>query len=107
RNLVREELRKQARGSEHLRHYHQYLAARMENPREHENSHERLSEALRDCRARLAPKAARAVELRYDQGFGFENLARQLKRTIEATRQFLSRIRIELRNCVERRASQS
>jgi len=106
RNLVREELRKQSRGSEHLKHYHQYLAARLENDREHASAQDRMSEALRQCRGKLSPAAARVVELRYEQGVGFESLAKQLNRTIEATRQLLSRIRIELRNCVERRVSQ-
>lgn len=102
RNAVREELRKRSTSDEHLRHYHDLLAARLN---EDASPPDPRVEALRNCRKRLAPLAARAVELRYEKGRPFDEIARELNRTIDATRQLLNRIRLTLRDCMERKAS--
>lgn len=107
RNVVREEMRKQMRSGSHMREYHQYLVARLDNPSNDDSEREQQAEALRRCREKLPSQWARAIELRYDLGHSFEELAAELGRTLEATRQHLNRIRIELKNCMLRGASKS
>lgn len=106
RNLVREEIRRRSRSDAHLRHYHDLLAARIDDDSE-ETFRDELADALRGCREKLPEQAARLVNLRYEQNTDYEVLAREFGRTLEATRLMLSRIRMELRNCVERRMQQS
>jgi len=101
RNAVREELRKRSRSDEHLRAYHDLLAARMDS----DPAPDPRMDALRKCRKLLAPQAARVVELRYEKGRPFDEIARELNRSLEATRQLLNRIRLTLRDCMERKAS--
>lgn len=107
RNVVREELRKQTRSGSQLRAYHQHLAARLDNSSNDDSEREQQAEALRRCREKLPSEWARAIELRYDLARSFEDLAKELGRTLEATRQHLNRIRIALKNCMLREAPKS
>lgn len=101
RNLVRNELRRRGREDHRMRHYHRWLAARHENAAEAERAERELSQALRRCREELAPTAARALELRYEQGEDFGAIAAELGRTVAAARQLLQRVRAALRRCVD------
>ena len=44
--------------------------------------------------------------MQYDQNLSVEKIADELKRTLHATYKVLSRIRIQLRQCVEQRVDQ-
>lgn len=62
----------------------------------------RLAEdALRACIDGLAPRAQRAVELRYHQGAGRAVMARELGVSEDGVKSMLRRIRSALRACVE------
>ena len=60
---------------------------------------------LVECLAELAPKARRAVELRYQQAHRPPEIARLMGWTVEAVHVVLSRARRLLRECMRRRLS--
>jgi RNA polymerase sigma-70 factor (ECF subfamily) len=101
RNLVRMELRRRGREERRLELYREALADRLrdDDAARHE---ERLEEALRKCRQTLPEHGARVLDLRYGQALDFEEIARSLGRSVEATRQLLSRLRLMLRDCLRK-----
>ncbi|MEL6181983.1 MAG: sigma-70 family RNA polymerase sigma factor [Myxococcota bacterium] len=101
RNVVRNELRRRSREGVRMRHYHQWLLQRFENAQESEQFERERAEALRRCRERLAPTAAQALEMRYEQGMDFGRIAQELDRTVAAARQMLQRVRATLRQCMD------
>lgn len=106
RNEVRQELRRQARESRRLEIYHAELLQGYDAPAASAAT-EPLEEALRDCAARLPPASAQVVELRYQAGLSFGQIAVRIGRTVEATRQHLARIRLSLRDCIEKRLART
>jgi RNA polymerase sigma-70 factor (ECF subfamily) len=65
--------------------------------------YEARSAALSDCLDALPPQSRRLIQMRYDAGTGdVSSLASQIGRTASATYALLKRIRIALRECVER-----
>jgi DNA-directed RNA polymerase specialized sigma24 family protein len=51
---------------------------------------------------RLPPSSAKVLELRYVLGRNFGEIAALIGRTVEASRQHLARIRLSLRECIEK-----
>ncbi len=107
RNQVRKELRAKQRDRHKRLRYGQWLEAHFEGATEPGGEPDAQQQALRRCRKRLSPAALQALELRYDQAQGFEAIAETLGRTVAATRQLLSRTRLALRKCIERRMAHS
>lgn len=105
RNMVREELRVRERRGRHMAAYDQQVIAQLEPEAAFDSRQDRLRRALEHCRKELAPAAARAVELRYEQAMGFEAIAADLGRTVAAARQLLGRVRLSLRRCIEEHSS--
>ena len=105
RNLVREELRRRDRESRHLRAYRNHLESRLRDDAGAEQHARRLSEAHAKCRERLADTARQALDLHYGESRSHEEIAVVLGRSVEAVRQLLFRIRLSLRDCIERRLS--
>jgi RNA polymerase sigma factor (sigma-70 family) len=107
RNQVRKQLRQSSRDERKLRRYHAYLTARFEEDEAHaveaDQREESLREALQRCREQLSAPATEALSLRYEQAKGFDVIAKALGRTVAATRQLLSRTRLALRQCIEKR----
>jgi RNA polymerase sigma-70 factor, ECF subfamily len=103
RNLVREELRRMSRESQHLTCYRQYLNTLYEDDDRAERRLAELQNAMAACREQLSPAAARALCLHYEEGLTVEQVAAAIQRTIAATRQLLFRTRVAIRECVERR----
>lgn len=106
RNLVRLELRGRAREDRRLAAYHALVEARL-NDASAEAREAELGDALRKCRELVPPPAAEALALRYDHGRDFEDVARSLGRSVEATRQLLARVRAALRDCIQKRLAES
>lgn len=106
RNLLRNELRRGGRETGRLRRYYEWLADRLDQNPHAERNEGVLRDHLRDCRAKIAGHAAEALRLRYEDGLDFGEIAAKLGRTVEAARQMLARIRIELRQCIEQRRAQ-
>lgn len=103
RNQVRKELRDSLRRERKLRRYHDWLLVDLERSEESERRMDTLREALARCREELAEPAGEALAMRYDRALSFEQIAAALGRTVAATRQLLTRVRLALRQCIERR----
>lgn len=105
RHVVQGELRRRAREHTRLGFYWEYLSA---EPVDAESEAER-AEALRGhvdvCVGKLEGDAARVIALRYEGGESMEVIARQLGRSLDTARKLLSRARLLVRECVERRLS--
>ncbi len=106
RNSVRQEMRARGRELKRLEIYYQHLVSLWDDPYV-DQSEEVLAEALRDCTSQLPPESAKIVQLRYESGCDFGQIASVIGRSVEAARQQLARIRIALRNCVQKRLPQS
>ena len=101
RNEARQELRRLAREGRRLDFYEQHLLTEgLDEAGDSEWMHR--EEMLRHCREELAPHVREVMVQRYQYGQSFEHIAERLGRTIEATRQMLSRARVALRDCVGR-----
>ena len=99
RNVVLNELRRRSRESARMELYSRYVVAMSS---ESGTSHaDQAMAALRRCRDRLTKVAAAAIRGRYDENLDLETLAKQLNRSVTATRQLLYRTRITLRDCIE------
>jgi RNA polymerase sigma-70 factor, ECF subfamily len=103
RNLVRQELRSRSRETRRLEVYRRYLVDRFKDDETASKREEVLADALRKCREKLPDHSADVLDLRYTKAMSFEEIASGLGRTVEATRQLLSRVRLLLRDCIERR----
>jgi len=102
RNAVREHLRKNARYERRLKVYGELLSHRWENEDRAEEFDESLRRALEECLQRLPDKAAQAVRLRYHEGLDFAAMATNMDSSSGALRNLLSRVRVRLRECIER-----
>jgi len=106
RNVARQEMRSRLREERRLElYYHHWLALNESDP--NSRHEELLGMTLKDCMQVLPPESARVVEMRYEQSLDFGRIAEALGRTVEATRQHLSRIRIALRDCIEKRIAKA
>jgi RNA polymerase sigma-70 factor (ECF subfamily) len=103
RNLVRDELKKSSRERGRMVLYRDYLIAKLSTEDQGERREQVLVEALSHCRAKLPDVAARAIELRYERELDFDDIAAALGRSAEATRQIVTRARIALKACIQRR----
>ena len=103
RNLVREELRRQARTKRRLEAYRRHWEVQMDGPQAADEHEAALSSALSECRGKLSDLTRKAFKLRYEQAMDFQELGRHLGRTTAGARQLLQRARLLLRACIERR----
>jgi RNA polymerase sigma-70 factor (ECF subfamily) len=106
RNVVRQELRRQSREDRRLQLYRTRMTQTFDGASAF-RPQEELEEALRDCTKNLAPSSAQVVELRYQAGLSFGEVAARIGRTVEATRQHLARIRLNLKECIEKNLTQT
>jgi RNA polymerase sigma-70 factor (ECF subfamily) len=60
-------------------------------------------DALQTCLDRLSEQSRRLLMLRYEQGHTVAQLAEELGRSMEAIYKALTRIRLKLRECIDRR----
>ncbi len=103
RNAVREHLRHNARYKRRLKVYAELVSQRWEDDERAVELEESMQQALHDCMQRLSHKAARAIRLRYHEGLDFSTMAARMNTTAGALRNLLSRVRVRLRECIERR----
>ena len=101
RNEVRQELRRRVREDRRLEIYQTHALQAYDASIE-SGSDDRLEQALQKCAEQLPPASAEIVKLRYQVGRNFTEIAAHLGRTVEATRQHLARIRLGLRECIEK-----
>jgi len=105
RNTALQELRRRTREMRLLARYREVVAARWKDEDAADRQERDLRKAVEDCRKQLAPEASRALDLRYRRAMSFEKIARAMDRSAHAVSQLLVRIRIKLRECVERAAA--
>jgi RNA polymerase sigma-70 factor (ECF subfamily) len=103
RNLVRDELKKSSRERGRMALYRDYLIAKLSTEDQGQRREQILVEALAHCRGKLPAVAAQAIELRYDRELAFDEVAGAIGRSAEATRQIVTRARIALKVCIQRR----
>jgi len=102
RNLAREKLRALSAARKHLSRYYELVAVRDAGEEGGARYRERLAEALKRCRERLSPRLNALLEMRYVHALSFEHMARKVGKTIEATRQLLWRIKVQLKKCIQK-----
>ena len=72
----------------------------------HPESLEDHSQQLRACISKLQPQHREIVVLRYFRDSSVEEVALRVKRSVEATYRVLSRIRLQLRECMTRQPNE-
>jgi RNA polymerase sigma-70 factor, ECF subfamily len=106
RNEVRQELRRRMREDRRLEIY-QTHALQTYDASSNSAANDRLEQALQGCAQQLPAASAEVVKLRYQAGRSFAEIAAHLGRTVEATRQHLARIRLGLRECIEKQLAKT
>src|SRR5262245_45412580 len=107
RNRVRQELRTQSRATRRLGAYREQLLRQLEDHSAADRQEEILADALRHCQQGLPDHATRMLDLRYGEGLDFGEIARIVDRSVEAVRQLLFRVRLSLKECIEKRMAHS
>lgn len=105
RNTARQEIRGRSRERRRLEHYHNQWLALAESEGNNDRE-DRLSGALDACVNELPSFSSKLVKLRYEEAADFAEIARRIGRSVEATRQQLARIRLSLRDCIQKRLAQ-
>lgn len=103
RNAVREELRRRSRYGRRLKTYGEILAARLSDPASADLYERTMLDALKQCVQRLRARAAAVIRQRYTEGKSLDEIAAETGSTNSAVRSLLCRVRVKLRECVERR----
>lgn len=107
RNLARMELRSRSREGRRLDAYQALLEGRWREDAEAHRRESAVGDALRACRENVGGDAARVLSMRYEQGRPFDEISARIGRSVEAVRQLLFRVRLSLRDCIQKRLSQS
>jgi RNA polymerase sigma-70 factor, ECF subfamily len=105
RNQARQEIRRCVRADRRLEAYQHHLLRTYDEP-SLATRETTLAEALAQCTQKLPPSSAQLVEWRYQAALNFGEIAAKIGRTVEATRQQLARIRLALRECIEKHLAQ-
>ncbi len=106
RNLVRNELRRTLRENEQIAEYRDYLLVAHADDDRAEEEERRMQRALAACRESLPEVSLRALTLRYEEALSLDEVAAAIGRTMVATRQLLFRLRLMLRDCVEKQVAE-
>jgi RNA polymerase sigma-70 factor (ECF subfamily) len=101
RNRLRREARSAARATRRLEAYRRMLLERLDDSPRAERQEQALHEALRECREKLSDQAARVLDLRYTRGLDFEAIAAEVQSTAAGVQRMISRIRLQLRDCIK------
>ena len=107
RNVIRMELRRRVRESMRLRQHEEKLLASVEGAERAEEQAARLRDIVADCVQTLSEPSQAILDCRYKQGMDFRQIAAQLRRSVEAVRQALFRIRETLRECADRKLAET
>jgi len=107
RNRIRQELRTMSRENRRMAVYADQLAERLREESHAEQDHESYLDALQLCRQSLPERAARLIELRYVRHQSFAEIAEGEATTPEAIQRAISRVRAQLRDCIESRLGRS
>jgi RNA polymerase sigma-70 factor (ECF subfamily) len=104
RNRLRKELRAASREDRRLAAYRERLATRLRSEdTSYQDDSEVYMNALRGCRQLLASRDAALLKMRYECGMSFEAIASNQGQTPEAVQRMISRIRLRLRDCIQKK----
>ena len=106
RNRVREELRRKSRETRRFQVYREHVSHRFEDHESAERRRSLLSEAHRTCRSQLPIHSLEVLDLRYVDSLSVPNIASKVGRSVEAVHQLLYRVRLLLRECIEKKLVQ-
>jgi RNA polymerase sigma-70 factor (ECF subfamily) len=108
RNRLRKELRTAAREDRRLAAYRERLADRLRaEGGERPDELEAYMAALRGCRQLLPDRDAVLLRKRYERGMSFEAIASEQGQTPEAVQRMISRIRFRLRDCIQKKLTET
>ncbi|MBN1670165.1 MAG: sigma-70 family RNA polymerase sigma factor [Kiritimatiellae bacterium] len=101
RHMAGKYWRARARREKRLDSFRKFVVARLEKHPQRDRLCDIASERLRRCIDELPEKHRHLVLLRYGEGHTAEQIAERQNRTGSAVRKSLSRVREDLRKCVE------
>jgi RNA polymerase sigma-70 factor (ECF subfamily) len=101
RNCVRKEARKAVRVNRRLEAYRRLLLERLRGDPHSEQQEQAFLDALQECRERLPGHAARVLDLRYSRSLSFGAIAAEVGGTAASIQRMISRIRLQLRDCIQ------
>jgi len=107
RNRIRQEARTIGRENKRMAVYADQLAERFRDEERADRADELYLDALRRCREVLPERAARLIDRRYVHSESFTEIAAAEDSTPEAIQRAISRLRAQLRECIESRLAQS
>jgi len=107
RNRIRQELRSAGRENRRMAVYADQLAERLRDDDRAEKHQEVYLDALKRCREALPERGARLIERRYVHSESFDAIAAAEDSTPEAIQRAISRLRTQLRDCIESRLANS
>lgn len=108
RNRLRKELRTAAREDRRLAAYRERLADRLRaEAGERQDELDAYMQALRGCRELLPDRDAALLSKRYERGMSFEAIAAEQGQTPEAVQRMISRIRFRLRDCIQKKLTET
>lgn len=105
RNLVRNEIRRERRENRWMRSYYQWLSVRLQSSSKALEAEQAMRRHLEECFKKLPDTAFKAIELRYRQAYGFDRIGELLDRSGVAVQKLISRTRMILGTCVEKKRS--
>jgi RNA polymerase sigma-70 factor (ECF subfamily) len=103
RHVAQGELRRRARELKRLSFYWEYLDCQPSDPAAAADRADVLRRHVDACCEKLEGDAARAITMRYREGAQIEDIADALNRSLDTARKLLSRARLLIRDCVEKR----
>jgi RNA polymerase sigma-70 factor (ECF subfamily) len=101
RNLVFDHLRSRARRSARIDEYREHLMKRLADRSGREE--DARKGALAKCREEAGAHANELLHLRYECQMSFDEIGAKISKTAASAQRALSRVRLALRECIERR----
>ncbi len=101
-NEVKMHLRSLYRKNKHLDSYRSYVEVLVENKENADEELDTLNSSLSKCRTKLPEKSDELINLKYVHGLSFQEIADVKKKSLEAIRKSISRVRSQLRECIKK-----
>jgi RNA polymerase sigma-70 factor (ECF subfamily) len=102
RNMCRRTLRSKLRDRNLLKNYTDEVAVRADLERVEDTDIEQRIRYLNECLNRLPQHSRRLMDLRYTRGRRVNEIAKEADRTAGTIKKMLFRIRVALKECIER-----
>lgn len=107
RNLALREWQRMARAKVKMEDLAAHVELLSGEAREDDSEQDRRVSVLRQCIEGLPRKSAQLLQMVYDLGFTHAQIARQIRTSLDAVKQAVSRLRFKLKECLERRLAET